>query len=166
MRFDPSASHPRRARATQLAEVIDISSDEDDNDDEVIIIPSDDDDDGTDTKVVSQNIKGSKAATPVSRVSTHKARTTPKKCSAPASMRQRPVTVARILAGDFGDPKTWTFGLPEPNFMDVEKMVEDTRPCLKDFSGAELVAKIARLRATDPKVYGVSYSTSVPSHPS
>lgn len=141
VRFNPSGgSRPHRARTTQPAKVIDISSDDDD----------------ADAKSISQITKESKL-TPASRISTLNTHATRKKRAAFPLTGQRPVTVARILAGDFGDPKTWTFGLPEPNLMDIDKLVEETRSLTRDLSEAEWRAAEARLRKISPKVHGVRH---------
>lgn len=81
---------------------------------------------------------------------------------------QDSVTVARILAGDFGDPQKWSFGLPEHNFMDVEKLLDLSRndPLAQPFMASMSEAQWRHmqeslLRTTDPKVYGVRYLTYV-----
>lgn len=37
-----------------------------------------------------------------------------------------PVTVVRILEGEFGHPKMWTFGLTETDFVNIEKLIEES----------------------------------------
>ncbi|KZT13064.1 uncharacterized protein LAESUDRAFT_740283 [Laetiporus sulphureus 93-53] len=120
-----SASRSCRVRTSQQAEVIVLSSDED-NDDEVIVISSDND---TDAKS--------------------------KNAAAPTPVGHRALTVTRILADDFGEPKMWTFSLPEPNFMDMDKFVKDAwkDPWLQNMTKAEWVTAEARLRAMSSKVH-------------
>ncbi|EIM89197.1 uncharacterized protein STEHIDRAFT_154877 [Stereum hirsutum FP-91666 SS1] len=154
-----SVSRPhgkQKSTTIQPDEVIVVSSDED-NDEGSVIVISDDDETPLQPPKRFKNTRPTRP--PKSRKPTHGSSRTqtplPKDAVRTGAAGNQPVTIARILSGEFGHPKTWSFGLPEPNFVDIEKLIEEG---LKDpmllFNPAQARLMPAGMRALNPKVFG------------
>lgn len=70
-----------------------------------------------------------------------------------------PVTVVRILEGEFGHPKMWTFGLTETDFVNIEKLIEESfKHPLMDYNNQAVRDRLAAgLWSLILRVLGVSY---------
>lgn len=76
----------------------------------------------------------------------------------------RKATLTNLRAGAFGDPKTWTFGLPESNYYNLEDLWEEVRDHPTMFlqsSEREKTEELREMRGKidriDPKIFGVSF---------
>lgn len=117
-------SQPYESRASTKANAIVVSSDDDEEKPTgMVIIPS-----SNDERILS----------PAKRLRTQARRCAKSKATdkrpvarerAPFAKPKvsRPATLANINSGVFGDPKTWEFGAPEANHIDLKEMFEQFR---------------------------------------
>lgn len=117
---------------------------------DIIVISSDDEEE------TSSNIQLTKTRKPTRLPAAELARPAKSKCpkaQPPVPNRETSVvqvaTLDNIHSGIFGDPKTWSFGMPEPNWMNPEVMYEEfvNHPTvMAQHNPRQREAKLARFR--------------------
>lgn len=165
----PRRSRARPQRLPDVSEdVIVLSSDDEDAPcgPDVIVISSDDEDDARPPPIAGHRRKlhcslrdtgkGSRLA-PYNRGAT--------------AIPSGPATLVCIDSGAFGDPSTWSFGLPEPNHVDLQKIFEEIRDhptMFTQYTEREKTQSLReireKIRLTDSKAFGVSFDHALKFH--
>lgn len=146
------------ARASQqIAQTIELSDNEDTPSDVIVIS---DDENGSSSRSVAKHSSHSRP----NRI--YKGRRTALDAHTATIAPLRPATLTNLRAGVFGDPKTWTFGLPERNHISKEDLwveIRDSPTLFLQFSEREKAKHLEMVRESidhmDSKAFGVSLLT-------